>query len=355
MKPDGQKEDDDFVRRALIVVGLAAIAFIVWQLRYVLVLLFGAVVIATIFRAVASPFTKYLRLPEVAAVLLAAILVIGLFVGAGWLFGSQISAQADLLADSIPSALDRLDQWLGGVHLADQLRTWASNFGQGDIVSRVSTFLSSLSGALGNFLIVLFGGLFLATEPQFYRTGAIKLIPPRRRELIAEAMDESEQALRMWLKGQLMAMIVVGIMTGIGLWLIGLPSALVLALLAGFFEFIPFAGPILAAIPGVLLALAQSPELAFWAIVVYVFVQHSEAYLIQPIIQQYAVEVPAVVLLFSLLGFGLLFGVIGVVFAAPLTVVSYVLVKRLYVIEALDTPTPIPGESSTKDHTSSKA
>ena len=76
----------------------------------------------------------------------------------------------------------------------------------------------------------------------------------------------------------------------------------------------------------------------------YVFVQHFEAYLVQPLIQQYAVEVPAVVLLFALLAFALLFGIVGVVFAAPLTVVTYVLVKRLYVREALDTPTPIPGE-----------
>jgi predicted PurR-regulated permease PerM len=74
------------------------------------------------------------------------------------------------------------------------------------------------------------------------------------------------------------------------------------------------------------------------------FVQQAEAYLIQPLIQQYAVELPAVLLLFSLLAFGVLFGSIGIVLAAPLAVVTYVLVKRLYVIDTLDTPTPIPGE-----------
>src|SRR5574338_1250437 len=122
-KPRG--DDRRFVRRALIVLGLGALFFIAWQLRYVLVLLFGAVVIATIFRAVAYPFTKYLRLPEVVAVLIAAALVVGVFVGAGWLFGAQIAAQTDVLAESIPGALDRLDQWLGGVHLSEQLRAWA--------------------------------------------------------------------------------------------------------------------------------------------------------------------------------------------------------------------------------------
>lgn len=133
-------------------------------------------------------------------------------------------------------------------------------------------------------------------------------------------------------------------MTGAALWLLGVPSWLVLGLLAGLLEFIPFAGPIIAAVPAVLIALAQSTDLALWTIGAYVVVQHSEAYLIQPLVQQYAVELPAVILLFSLLAFGVLFGPIGVVLAAPLAVVTYVLVKRLYVIETLDTPTPIPGE-----------
>lgn len=345
MAKGGQSDGDPFVRRAGILFALGAFVFLLWQLRYVLVLLFGAVVVATIFRALAAPMSRYLKLPHVVSVLIAAVLVVGLFVAVGWMFGAQIGGQADLLAHAIPRALDRIDSWFGGARLGEGLRSWVSSLGtSGDIVSRVRGLLSTLSGAITHFLLVLFGGLFLATEPRFYRAGAIKLVPESHRGVVAEAMDESGRALRLWLKGQLIAMVVIGLMTGIGLWLIGVPSALVLGLLAGFFEFIPFAGPILSAIPGVLLALAQSPEQALWAIGVYVVVQHSEAYLIQPLIQQYAVDVPAVVLLFSLLAFGLLFGVLGVVFAAPLTVVTYVLVKRLYVIETLDTPTPIPGE-----------
>jgi predicted PurR-regulated permease PerM len=107
---------------------------------------------------------------------------------------------------------------------------------------------------------------------------------------------------------------------------------------------VPYAGAIASAVPAVLVALVQGPELAAWTVVMYIVVHHLEAYVIQPLVQQWAVEVPALVMLFSLLAFGLLFGVIGIFFAAPLAVVSYVLVKRLYVVEVLDTPTPIPGE-----------
>ena len=139
-------------------------------------------------------------------------------------------------------------------------------------------------------------------------------------------------------------MVVVGVLTGFGLWMLGVPSALALGLLAGALEFIPFAGPILAMIPAVLLALAVSPDMALYVALLYLAVQQFEGNLLTPLVQQYAVELPGVILLFSLLGFGTIFGTLGVILAAPLAVVLYVLVKRLYVVEALHTATPIPGE-----------
>ena len=335
-----------FVSRALIVVALAAGAFLVWHLRYVLVLLFGAVVVGTILRAIADPFRRWLRFPDALAVLAAVIVLAGVIVGTGWVLGAQIAAQTQTLTDSLPAAIRTVDEWLAGYGLdrpaqsiLDDLRTSG-----GAIVTNVGGWLTSFGSGIANFLLVLFGGIFLAAQPRFYRTGAIKLIPPARRALIAEAMDDSENALRLWLKGQLISMIIVSVLTGTGLWLLGLESWLVLGLLAGLLEFIPFAGPIISAVPGILLALVVSPQLALWTTLMYVAVQQVESYLIQPLVQQYAVHIPPVVLLFSLLAFAMLFGIIGVVFAAPLAVVTYVLVKRLYVVEALHTPTPIPGE-----------
>jgi predicted PurR-regulated permease PerM len=339
-------EDTTYVRRALIVIALAALALLLWQLRTVLVLLFGAVVIGTVIRAVAEPFSKHLRLPDGVAVLVSVLVLVAILVGICWLMGRQIVVQTDALTQTLPRALDQLDRWVASYGLSHPFTTWLAQLHQNGstLVSRFGSWLSAASSAVANFLIVFFGGAFLASQPRFYRTGAIKLIPQAKRKLFSQAIDESERALRLWLKGELIAMIVIGVMTGAGLWLLGVQSWLVLGILAGFFEFIPFAGPILSAIPGILIALVQSPELALWTAVMYIFVQHAEAYLIQPIIQQYAVDVPAVVLLFSLLAFAVLFGPIGILFAAPMSVVTCVLVKRLYVIEALDTPTPIPGE-----------
>ncbi len=339
-------QSESFVRKALIAISLAGAAFVLWQLRYVVILLFGAILIATIIRAVASPFSTHLRFPNSLAVLTSFLLILAFVIGTGWLFGAQLSGQAHELAATLPHAIDKVDEWLTQFGFNHPLQAYLDQFhSHGDeLVARFGGWLSTSSSALAAFLIVISGGTFLASQPQFYRTGAIKLVPEGNRSLLAEAMDESENALRMWLKGQLIAMVVIGALTAAGLWLLGIESWLVLGILAGIFEFIPYAGPILSAIPGVMIALLHGPELALWTALMYFAVQHGEAYFIQPIIQQIAVEVPAVVLLFSLLAFAVLFGAVGILFAAPMTVVGYVMTKRLYVVEALHTRTPIPGE-----------
>jgi predicted PurR-regulated permease PerM len=140
----------------------------------------------------------------------------------------------------------------------------------------------------------------------------------------------------------LISMVLVGSLTAFGLWLLGVPSWLALGLLAGLFEFIPIIGPIAAGIPGVLLALTLGMETALWVLGLYILIQQLEGNVIQPIVQRYAVDLPPAMLLFTLVAAGVLFGLPGIIFAAPLTVVVYVLVKRLYVQGALGTPTEMP-------------
>jgi predicted PurR-regulated permease PerM len=343
-------DGDSFTRRAMIVIALAAAAFLVWTLRYVLVLLFGAVMVATIIRAIAQPLKKHLRLPDGISVAVSVLLIAGVVGGTVWMIGSQIGAQAEHLSESIPRAVSLLDSWLGTVGLHHPIESWIKHIGSDNsiIVAEFGGWLSSLTVSFASLLILIFGGIFLAAQPRFYGIGAIKLIPPEGRALIGEAMEESAVALRLWLKGQIVAMVAIGVLTWIGFMIIGVQSPLVLAIIAGVLEFVPYAGPIASAIPAVLVALAQGPEFAVWTIIMYVVVHHVEAYILQPMVQQWAVDVPAVVMLFALLAFGLLFGIVGVFFAAPLAVVTYVLVKRLYVVELLDTPTPIPGETKDK-------
>lgn len=340
-------DDRTFVRRTMIVLALAAVAILLWHLRSLLLMLFGAVVVATVFRALADRIVKLTGWRDGLALALAIGLTLGGLAGLIALFGQQIGLQLDTLRETLPAAWRSFEERVGDIGLGDQLRQIVEGVRQssGSFASLSSAILS-VGNAIAEVLVVLFGGIFLALQPRFYRTGAIKLVPPRQRSVVAEAMDESEGALRLWLKGQLIAMVAVGTMTGLAMWALGLPSALVLGLLAGLLEFVPFVGPIVASVPAILLALAISPDLALAVALAYFAIQQFEGYLPTPLVQQYAVELPSVVLLFSLVGLGMLFGTLGVILAAPLTVVIYVLVKRLYVIEALHTPTPIPGDNS---------
>ena len=335
-----------FVRRVLIVLGVAALFFLAWQLRLLLLMLFGAVVVATIFRAVADGIAHYTKLPNAAAMALSILIILGSLIALGTLFGAHVVQQVQTLSETLPAAWQAIEQRVGDVGLSEQLKGVVATIttpGGGSLSGFGRTLLSIGSG-VADLLVVIFAGIYLATQPHFYRTGVIKLIPPARRKVAVEAMLESERALRLWLKGQALAMVVVGLLTGLGLWALGVPSALVLGLMAGLLEFIPFLGPIIAGVPAVLLALAISPEVGLSVIILYVAIQQFEGNLLTPLVQQYAVDLPGAVLLFSLIGFGTLFGTLGVILAAPLAVVVLVLVKRLYVIETLDTPTPLPGE-----------
>ncbi len=334
-----------FVRRTLIVIAIAGLAILLWELRSLILLVFGAVLVAVILRALANPIHRVTRLPDGLAVAAAVLLLVGVVFGAAWLLGSQVAGQVRTLIDVLPDAWRSLEIRLGDMWFGDRLQemiTDAAPSGSG-VLSSASRFILSFGSGLADTLVVLAGGIYLAAQPGQYSRGALKLVPPQRRELAEEAMESSGRALRLWLKGQLVSMVLVGMITGLGLWLIGIPSALALGLLAALLEFIPILGPIIAAIPGLLLALALGTDTALWALALYVGIQQIEGNVVQPIVQQYAVELPPVLLLFALLGFASLFGALGVILAAPLTVVAYVLVKRLYVQEALRTPTSIPG------------
>ena len=122
------------------------------------------------------------------------------------------------------------------------------------------------------------------------------------------------------------------------------PAALALALLAGLAQFVPLIGPIVAAIPALLIALAEGWQIALWTLLLYVAIQQVESNLITPLVQRQAVALPPAITLFAVVAFGVLFGPLGILFATPLAVVAFVAVKELWVRDTLGEPTEVPGE-----------
>jgi predicted PurR-regulated permease PerM len=336
----------EFAGRVLVVLALVTLALFLWQVVDVLLLIFGASLIAILLRTLADPIARHTPLPESVALGLVVLLVLGLFGLAGWLFGSEIAAQLGELVDRLPDAWDSVQAYLADTRLGSIVLDALDGAGPdiGVIAARLTQATTLAAGAVVQLLLVAFGGLYLAGNPEIYRSGFLKLFPDGGRERVAGVIDSSANALRLWLLGQLITMIAVGILTGVGLWLVGVPAPLALGLLAGLLEFIPYVGPILAAIPGILIALTLGPEMALWALLVYVVVQQIESNAIVPLVARQVLKLPPALAIFSVVALGVVLGPLGLIFAAPLTVLLVVAIGRLYVRETLGEPAKIPGE-----------
>lgn len=337
-----------YVARVLVTLALIALGLLIWQLSDLVLVIFGAVVVAVLLHSLVMLVTRFTRLPQgIALGVVLLVLVVG-FALLMWMFGAQLAGEMASLKQSLPEAWAHFKQWLDASPAGpmakqglDQLHDSMSG-----LAAKAGTFALSASGNLTDMALMAVGGIYLAAQPNLYRQGTLKMFPADRRALVGEAMDASGKALKAWLGGQLLAMVVVGTMTGIGLWMLGVPVAFGLGIITALLDFVPIVGPILAAIPAVLLGFTVSPQVALGALAVFVVMQQIEGHVLQPLIQQRTVDLPPALLLVSLVGIGSLFGLPGVVLAAPMTVVIFVLVKRLYVKEALHTDTPIPGEKS---------
>ena len=345
MQTDKDGTDRAFLRRALILLGLGAAALAAYSLIDVLLLVFGAVLVAVIFRAIADPIERRTGLPAALGLTIAVLSVLGLAGVTAWLFGVQIRAQMSTLAAQLPQAWNAFEQRLGdsmiGERILSALRETQPT--GTSVASRIGGFLYSATSALLDLILVIIAGIFIAASPGTYRRGLLKLVPKHREQQAGETLDATANALRQWLLGQLVSMSVVGVLTGLGLWLVGVPSAISLGIIAGLAEFVPVAGPFIAAVPGLLLALSAGPQTALLALGVYLLVQQVESNLLMPMVQKMVVSIPPAVTLFALLGLGVLFGPVGILLAAPLTVAMFVAVNKLYVRDALGRDTDVPG------------
>jgi len=275
---------------------------------------------------------------------LAVVLVLLAVVGSGYFFGTHLTFELQ----DVFSRADKAISTITGELQHSQIGRLALAHGGGDF--SLTSFLGSLvtlsARLLEATILTVAAGVYLAVQPAVYRKGAAYLLPPRQRELGEQTIDDIARALRLWLLGQAIQMCLIGALSTAAVWLIGLPSPFALGAIAGLTEFVPYLGPVIASIPAILVAVTIGFYPALWTIIAYIVIHQIEGNLIVPIIERRLVFVPPALLLLSIVAVTEIFGMIGIVFAAPITVIIFVAVMKLYVRRGLGQPTPLPGETA---------
>jgi predicted PurR-regulated permease PerM len=322
-------------RATVVVLATIAAAYVLWLLVDLLLLLFACALVSLILLTITNSIRRRTRLPFAVALTATVLGLLALIGGAFAFFGATLQGEFAELATRLPAAWAdfqaRLQSTPVGAAILQRAQGLAPS-GQA-IVSAVTATLTAVGGAVSGLLIVLIGGLYLAAQPTLYSHGLLRLFPARAQAPAIETFDAVAVSLRNWLKGQALGMVFVGLATGFGLWLVGVPAAWAIGLVAGLAEFVPYLGVLVAGIPAVILGFGQGTDTGLWTIGVLIAVQQLQGNLVMPLLQNRMVDLPPAVTIFGIIAAGILFGVAGVLLATPLTIVVLVLVRRLYLHE----------------------
>ena len=334
-----------FTRRALTAVGIAVAAFlvlfVVWRTREVLLLAFGGVLLAVALRGVSEWVRAHSPLSSGWALGVVLVTLVGALALAVTLRGPAVADQAHALREALPQALNalavRLSRYEWGRAIVDELRPLliSSAGASSGMLSRAQAIATGTLAVLAKLLIVVITGIYVAAEPRWYAGGLVALVPKAGRERAWVVLDELGRTLRAWLLVRAVSMVFVGVLTGVGLWVLGVPLVFTLGLLAAVLDLVPNFGPVVAAVPGVMLAFLQGPRQALYVALLYFGVQVLGAYGLTPWMERRTVALPPALVLTMQAALGVLAGVVGLAFAAPATLAALVLVRMLYVGDVL--------------------
>jgi predicted PurR-regulated permease PerM len=373
------RPDPQFAHNALIgsitLVAVVALFLFLWYSVYVLFLLFAGVLVAILLRALAELVAHYTRLSHRWSLVIVLVVLVIAF-GGFWYFAAQsLSEQVIALSKSIGPAWENFQNKLRETAVG---RYALDNFGptsgpttnpstapaaaegppasassgggggggglSGMLLGRFGGFLSTVMDLVAALVVVLFTGLFLAFDPKQYVRGTIRLVPPRYRMRAGEVLGAMGYTLKWWLIGQGITMTVIATATSLGLWLLGIPLAFVLGIIAGLFNFIPNFGPLFSMVPATLLALTISPGKAMAVIAMFLVLQNLEGNLLTPMIQRKSVDLPPAIGIITQILLSILVGAVGLMLAWPLAAVVVLGVKMLYVEDVLGDELPTPDD-----------
>ncbi len=321
-------------------VGVLLVALAVFPTAITVILVaFAGIILGVYLRGITNILARRVPIPRVVLLMIVVLVHLGaLTLFAMWAVPA-ISEQLEQVTDDVVRAWDDLREllastWIGALAgaLPSPERILTDYPALRDEV--VGMFGNAIFGLIA-FAIIIFVGLYLAWAPASYLTGILVLVPPERRTRVGEILHELYITLGRWVTGRTISAAIIGVLTGLGEWAIGVPLPFALAVLAGLLTYIPNIGPILTLVPASLLGLTQGWTVALGAVGVYLGVQFVESYLLTPLVERWAVRIPPALLLVVQALFGVLMGLLGVALAAPITAVLMVLTRRLYVEDRL--------------------
>jgi predicted PurR-regulated permease PerM len=328
-----------------VILTIAGLAYLIVTTFNFFLLIFGGILFAVMIRAAANWIHGKTNLNMGLSLTVALILIFGFVAATVRFVAPTVSNQIEELQETIPQAINNLQAQLSeygwGENLINELQNADDLLpDQQTMVTQATGIFSTTLGIITDVLIVMVIGIFFAIDPKMYQKGLVRLFLPRKRPRLMEVLDHCYDVLKYWLFGKFIAMLFVGVVSGVALWLLGVPLALALGVITFFLDFIPTIGPIIAAIPAILMGLLQGPLVALYVAIAFFVIQSVESYLIIPIIYRKTVAISPVITLASLVFFGILAGPLGVILATPLVAVIQVLVKELYIKDYLERDTP---------------
>jgi predicted PurR-regulated permease PerM len=323
--------------------------YILWQIQQVVLLLFAAVILATILNRVVRRLQRS-RVKRGFAIAITIVILLAVIIGFFALVVPSIVEQLQQLVDLLPQVPQRLSTWFerlqsvvpgsmleqiqqfqGLENLTQQAQTWISR-----LLNNFIVFLNnSLSAVLSILLFLVLTIMLLANPPQ-YRRIFIFAFPAFYRRRVDEIISECETSLVGWIKGTLIAMAVIGVVSFIGLTILGVPLPFVNATLAGLLEFIPNVGPTLSVIPPAILALLDAPWKSPAVILLYIAIQQFESLVLVPLIMKQEVNLLPVFTILAVVVFASLFGFLGLLLAIPLLIVVQIWLKEVLVKDILN-------------------
>lgn len=324
-----------FQQKVWIATGIVSFAVIMLLLLKtafgVLMLILAGALIAIFFRGLAGLVEKKTGWSDTVCLIISTIGTLLIIAALSWLIGAKVTAQVAELSDTLPATIEKTKQQLQTSSLGKKIVEKINSPESMQKAKAIAqSFFRSSFGVLGDLYVVLFLGIFFTVSPKLYIDGIVKLIPTGGRAKGRAIVNIIGENLRKWLKGKLLAMLVVFALTAIGLAIMGIPLWLTLAIIAGLLNFIPNFGPLIAMIPAVLIAFMQGPNTALLVAGLYMFVQVLESNFITPNIQKKLIQIPPALIIIAQLMMGVFTGGWGLVLATPLVAIIMVIVQQTY-------------------------